>query len=51
MGCAAIGASFASLLPLQPSASLAVIMTTGSMLAILVFLPVAMRRPEADAEP
>jgi DHA1 family bicyclomycin/chloramphenicol resistance-like MFS transporter len=51
MGCAAIGASFASLLPLQPSASLAVIMTTGSMLALLVFLPVAMRRPEADAEP
>jgi hypothetical protein len=48
MGCAAIGASFASVLPLQPSASLAVILTTGSALALLVFLPVALRRPEAE---
>src|SRR5437764_319974 len=48
MGCAAIGASFASVLPLQPSASLAVILTTGSALALLVFLPVALRRPRAE---
>jgi DHA1 family bicyclomycin/chloramphenicol resistance-like MFS transporter len=50
MGCAAIGASFASVLPLQPSASLAVILTTGSALALLVFLPVAMRQPKAEAQ-
>jgi MFS transporter, DHA1 family, multidrug resistance protein len=48
MGCAAIGASFASVLPLQPSASLAVILTTGSALALLVFLPVALRQPQAE---
>ncbi|BCH24460.1 Bcr/CflA family drug resistance efflux transporter [Mesorhizobium sp. L-8-10] len=48
MGCAAIGASFASVLPLQPSASLAVILTTASVLALLVFLPVALRQPKAE---
>jgi MFS transporter, DHA1 family, multidrug resistance protein len=48
MGCAAIGASFASLLPLQPSASLAALLTTGSTLALLVFLPVALRQPQAE---
>lgn len=50
MGCAAIGASFASVLPLHPSASLAVILTTGSALALLVFLPVAMRQPKAEVQ-
>lgn len=50
MGCAAIGSSFASVLPLQPSASLAVILTTGSALALLVFLPVAMRQPKAEVQ-
>ena len=50
MGCAAIGASLASVLPLQPSASLAVILTTGSALALLVFLPVAMRQPKAEVQ-
>lgn len=45
MGCAALGALLASALPLQPSASLAVIVSSGSMLALLVFLPVALRRP------
>lgn len=48
MGCAAVGASLASLLPLQPSASLAVILTAGSALAFLVFLPVALRQPQAE---
>jgi MFS transporter, DHA1 family, multidrug resistance protein len=48
MGCAAIGASLASVLPLQPPASLAVILTTGSALALLVFLPVALHRPQAE---
>lgn len=50
MGCAAIGASFASVLPLRPFASLAVILTAGSALALLVFLPVAVRRPQAELE-
>jgi MFS transporter, DHA1 family, multidrug resistance protein len=48
MGCAAIGASFASVLPLQPSASLAVLLTTGSALALLVFIPLAMRQPKGE---
>ena len=34
MGCAAIGASFASALPFSPSVSLAVVLTTGSALAL-----------------
>jgi MFS transporter, DHA1 family, multidrug resistance protein len=49
MGCAAIGASLASVLPLQPSTSLALILTTGSALALFVFLPVAMGQPKAEA--
>jgi len=48
MGCAAIGASFASVLPLPPPASLAVILTAGSVLALLIFLPVALRQPKAE---
>jgi len=50
MGCAAIGSSFASVLPLQPSASLAIILTTGSALALLVFLSVVMRLPKAEVQ-
>jgi DHA1 family bicyclomycin/chloramphenicol resistance-like MFS transporter len=49
MGCAAIGASLASVLPLQPSASLAVVLTTASALALLAFLPVAMSHPKVEA--
>lgn len=45
MGCAAIGASFASILPFSPSVSLAIVLTAGSVLALLVFLPVALRQP------
>src|SRR3954466_14792371 len=48
MGCATIGASIASVLPLQPFASLAVILTAGSALALLVFLPVALRQAHAE---
>ena len=48
MSCAAIGASLASALPLPPSVSLAVVLTTASVLALLVFLPVFMRRPRAE---
>jgi MFS transporter, DHA1 family, multidrug resistance protein len=50
MGCAAIGASLASILPLQPSTSLAVILTAGSGLALLAFLPVAIRQPKAEVD-
>lgn len=49
MGCAAIGATFASALPFAPSFSLAVVLTAGSTLALLVFLPVALRQPRAEA--
>jgi MFS transporter, DHA1 family, multidrug resistance protein len=49
MGCAAVGASLASVLPLAPLASLAVILTAGSALGLLAFLPVAMRRRAAQA--
>jgi DHA1 family bicyclomycin/chloramphenicol resistance-like MFS transporter len=49
MACAAVGASLASILPLPPSVSLAVILTTGSTLAVLVFLPVALRQRRAGA--
>jgi DHA1 family bicyclomycin/chloramphenicol resistance-like MFS transporter len=50
MGCAAVGSSFASVLPLQPSASLAVLLTTGSVLALLVFLPVALRQSRTELD-
>jgi DHA1 family bicyclomycin/chloramphenicol resistance-like MFS transporter len=46
MGLAAVGASLASVLPIQPSVSLAIILTAGSLLALLVFLPVALRRSQ-----
>ncbi|WP_342235620.1 multidrug effflux MFS transporter [Inquilinus sp. OTU3971] len=48
MGCAAIGASFASTLPFPPSVSLAVVLTAGSAFALLAFLPVALRQPRAE---
>ena len=48
MGCAAIGASFASALPFPPSVSLAVVLTAGSALALLVFLPVVLRQPRSE---
>jgi DHA1 family bicyclomycin/chloramphenicol resistance-like MFS transporter len=48
MGCAAIGASLASVLPLRPFTSLAVILTSASVLALLAFVPVALRQPRAD---
>lgn len=48
MGCAAIGASLASVLPLESQVSLAALLATGSALALLVFLPVVLRRPQAE---
>lgn len=50
MGCASIGASLASALPFSPPMSLAVVLTTAPMLAVLVFLPVALRRHESEPE-
>jgi MFS transporter, DHA1 family, multidrug resistance protein len=50
MGCAAVGASLASMLPLPPFMSLAVILTASSVLALLMFLPVALRRPKAETD-
>ncbi|MFH1806807.1 MAG: multidrug effflux MFS transporter [Pseudomonadota bacterium] len=44
MGCAAIGASFASILPLPPFSSLALVLSIASGLAILAFIPVALSR-------
>lgn len=41
MGCAAIGASVATALPFSSTTSLGVILTAGSSLALLAFIPVA----------
>ena len=49
MGCAAIGATLASLLPMPPTLSLGAIMTGGMLLALLVFLPVGLRRESRPA--
>lgn len=46
MACAAIGATAASVLPLPPTAALAATMTVGSALALLVFIPVIVRRTQ-----
>ncbi len=48
MACAAVGASLASVLPFSPFASLAVILTASSTLALVAFLPVALRQPRAE---
>lgn len=48
MSCAAIGSSFASALPFSPPASLAVVLTTASVLAIAAFLPVFLRRSRME---
>lgn len=50
MGCAAVGASLASALPMPPLAALALILTAASALALLVFLPVALRRGDAQID-
>lgn len=44
MGCAAIGSSIASTLPMAPSISLSAAMATGAVLALLTFLPVVIRQ-------
>lgn len=50
MACAAVGAWVASVLPLAPCTSLAVILTSASALALAVFLPGVPRR-SGDAQP
>lgn len=49
MGCAAVGTSVATVLPLTPTTSLAVILSAGSALALLVFLPLGTHRPRTEA--
>ena len=49
MGCAAIGSTGASLLPMPPTVSLAAIMLGGSLLAAAVLTPVGLRRLQIKA--
>ena len=49
MGCAAVGSALASILPLPPTLSLAVVMLAGSVLAAALFAPIALRRLRAAA--
>ena len=49
MGCAAIGSTGASLLPMPPTVSLAAIMLGGSLLAAAAFTPVGLRRLQIKA--
>lgn len=54
MACAAIGAALASVLPLSPFLSLAVVMSVGASLAVIAFGPVFLFRsqaPRPDREP
>jgi MFS transporter, DHA1 family, multidrug resistance protein len=46
MASAAIGSSVASILPLTPTLALGITMTGGSLLALLIFIPVITRRTE-----
>jgi DHA1 family bicyclomycin/chloramphenicol resistance-like MFS transporter len=46
MSCAALGTSLATVLPLEPTVSLAAIMTAGSLLAVAAFFPVAFAHPK-----
>lgn len=45
MGCAAIGATLASLIPFPPAVSLALIMCAGTLSAAILFVPAAKQRP------
>ncbi len=49
MGCAALGSTGASVLPMPPTLSLAAIMLGGSLLAAAVFAPVGLRRLQVKA--
>ena len=49
MGCAAIGTALISFVPLEPKAAFALITATGTMLAVLCFLP-ALRPPTANGD-
>lgn len=49
MGCAAIGSTGASALPMPPTLALAAIMLGASLLAAAVFAPVGLRRLQAKA--
>ena len=49
MGCAAIGSAMGSILPFSPTISLAVTIAVGSLLAFLVFVPVAASQFRTEA--
>ena len=49
MGCAAVGSTGASVLPMPPTLSRAAIMLGASLLAAAVFAPVGQRRLQAKA--
>lgn len=49
MGCAALGSTGASVLPMPPTVSLAAIMLGASLLAAAVFAPVGLRRLQVKA--
>ncbi|MBT9473792.1 MAG: multidrug effflux MFS transporter [Phenylobacterium sp.] len=49
MGCAAIGSTGASVLPMPPTLSLAAIMLGASLLAAAIFAPVGLRRLQVKA--
>lgn len=50
MACAAVGAALASVLPLTPFLSLAVVMSVGTSLAVFAFAPVFFRRADATRQ-
>ena len=49
MGCAAVGSALGSVLPVTPTMALAAILTSGSMLALLAFVPVFLNQPRTKA--
>lgn len=49
MGCAAIGSTGASILPMPPTLSLAAVMLGASLLAAAIFAPVGLRRLQVKA--
>lgn len=51
MGSAAIGSTLASAMPFSPSASLAIVMTAASVVALAAFAPVYRDRPRREKQP
>lgn len=49
MGCAAVGSTLGSILPFTPTIALAAVLSSGSILAFLAFVPVVISRSRAKA--